>query len=61
MRNKLTLLAFLIIGLIAGYNIINYFIVPINYIQYVIIEIVVSVFHVLFNYSKKELSKTNNE
>jgi hypothetical protein len=61
MRKMLTLLAFLIIGFLAGYSIINYLVIQISYTQYLIIEIVITVSHLLYNLGKQEILKSTKK
>ena len=53
--NKLLLITYAFIGSAAGYYLINYLLFEINIKQYIIIEIIISLFHYLFNRAKKEI------
>lgn len=51
---KIKLLLIAITGTLAGYWIINTFIQPMGFLQYLGIELLITVFHALYNLAKKE-------
>jgi len=53
--NKTLLFICAIIGSIAGYYIINYFITSIDIKDYILIEVVISLFHYLYNVTKNQI------
>jgi|APGre2960657373_1045057.scaffolds.fasta_scaffold371176_1 uncharacterized membrane protein len=48
------LLSIAVIGTIIGYTVINLVIVPLSIWQYLGIELVITVLHLLYNYAKRE-------
>jgi hypothetical protein len=53
--SKLLLFVYAIIGSIAGYELINYFLFTISIGNYIFIELVISSFHYLYNVAKREI------
>jgi hypothetical protein len=55
MRNSLKLILVAIIGSAAGCVIVDKFILPINFMQYLLIEVIVTLTHFMYQGVKKEL------
>jgi len=51
---RLHLLFIAVLGSFFGYYIINAFIIPISFAKFLLIEIVITVLHSMYNYSKKK-------
>jgi len=53
---KFKLLIIALVGSVLSYYIINLFLFPINILQYIGIEVVISIFHAMFNKIKVEIN-----
>ncbi len=53
-KSKLMLLAFAIVGSISAWALINLVIVKMNILEYFIIEIIITLLHLLYNKAKKD-------
>ena len=52
---RLYLLVIAILGTFYGYYIINTFVVPMSFAKFFLIEIVITVLHSVYNYTKKQI------
>ena len=51
-NSRLHLLFIAILGTLYGYYIINTFVVPMSFAKFFLIEVVITVLHTIYNYSK---------
>jgi hypothetical protein len=54
---KLVLIIFAIIGSLAAWAVINIFLIKMNILEYFIIELIITLLHLLYNKAKKDLLK----
>jgi uncharacterized membrane protein YfcA len=60
-KSKLLMLLLAVLGSICSYILINQFIINLLLSQYIGIEVIVTVFHALYNYSKKSVIQSMND
>ena len=58
MIDKFKLITIAIIGSMLGYLIVNWFIVPMSIVSYLLIELTMSLFHRLYEIVKAEIANT---
>jgi hypothetical protein len=51
-ENKLKLIGIAILGSVIGYSVITLFIIPLTVLQYIAIEAIISVLHLMYNTAK---------
>ena len=51
-KKKLKLLGVAILGSVIGYTVISLFILPITILQYIAIEAIISILHLMYNTAK---------
>jgi hypothetical protein len=51
-KRKLKLLGIAILGSVIGYTVISLFILPVTILQYIAIEAIISILHLMYNTAK---------
>ena len=51
-KNKLKLIGIAILGSVIGYSVITLFIIPLTVLQYIAIEAIISILHLMYNTAK---------
>jgi hypothetical protein len=51
-KKKLKLLGIAILGSVIGYTVISLFILPVTILQYIAIEAIISILHLMYNTAK---------
>jgi uncharacterized membrane protein YfcA len=60
-KSRLLMFLLAILGSVCGYILINQFIINITISQYIGIEVIVTIFHGMYNYSKKTVIQSMND
>ena len=51
-KKKLKLLGIAILGSVIGYSVITLFVIPLTVLQYIAIEAIISILHLMYNTAK---------
>ena len=51
-KSKLKLLGIAILGSVIGYSVISLFVIPLTVLQYIAIEAIISILHLMYNTAK---------
>jgi hypothetical protein len=51
-KSKLKLLGIAILGSVIGYSVISLFVIPLTVLQYIAIEAIISILHMMYNTAK---------